>query len=89
MKRPQEVRHDISLALGVESRMQPASPPAGEGVAMSFFVSEKKEERTRSLFVHASLKHYQFRQRLINKANDDDGNRVAIVPEQLTTKKAV
>lgn len=44
----------------------------------------KKSHRNQKL-LHSSLKHYQFRQRLINKANDH-GKKVAIVPEQLTTK---
>ncbi|CAN0424491.1 unnamed protein product, partial [Hapterophycus canaliculatus] len=47
-------------------------------------VMKTKSHRNQKL-LHASLKHYQFRQRLINKANDH-GKRVAIVPAQLTTK---
>ena len=47
-------------------------------------VMKTKSHRNQKL-LHASLKHYQFRQRLINKGNDH-GKKVAIVPEQLTTK---
>lgn len=47
-------------------------------------VMKTKAHRNQKL-LHACLKHYQFRQRLISKANDH-GKRVAIVPEQLTTK---
>ncbi|CAM9115972.1 unnamed protein product [Pylaiella littoralis] len=47
-------------------------------------VMKTKSHRNQKL-LHASLKHYRFRQTLISKGNDH-GKRVAIVPEQLTTK---